>query len=108
MSESYGVSYEVEENTLQKESEYIEQFNFQQYLDKVWTEIAELDAYIQKEEPFKKIKIDEEAAKKDVAYLLVRLARIAHTLTPAMPETAKTILEAIKENKKPDSLFVRK
>lgn len=76
-------------------------------MDSIWADIAALDGFIQKEEPFKKIKVDEDGAKKDVAHLLVQLARIAEQLKPAMPETAQIILDAIKENKKPENLFPR-
>ncbi len=107
MAESYGVSISVEEFSIMTESEYIDRFELQMHLDKVWAEIGELDEYIQKEEPFKKIKIDEEGAQKDVSYLLERLVGIAERLSPFMPETSKTILDAIKVNKKPDNLFNR-
>ena len=103
MSETYGVALtEIEQATPQ-----IEGSELQQYLDGVWAKIAELDGFIQKEEPFKKIKVDEVAAKSDVTHLLVALARIAQELAPALPQTAEIILGAIRENKKPENLFAR-
>ncbi len=106
MSESYGITHDHVEFE-EKENIYMENYNFHQYMDKVWSNIGELDAYIQKEEPFKKIKVDEEAAKKDVRDLLTRLHLIAHSLKIAMPETAEKIKQAIRENKKPENLFPR-
>ncbi len=85
----------------------ISDFNFQSALDSIWVHIGELDAFIQREEPFKKIKIDEDAAKSDVVYLLLELEKIATELAPFIPSTSATILQALKENKKPENLFAR-
>ena len=106
MSETYGVSIPTLVTPL-KENEYIKHFHLHQYMDKIWADIADLDGYIQTEEPFKKIKVDEIAAKKDVSYLLSRLDMIAHALSIAMPHTAEIILNAIRDNKKPENLFPR-
>ena len=103
MAESYGVVFKAEE----KENVYLENFQFQQYMDKVWAEIQSLDEYIQETEPFKKIKTSEEEAKSDVAHLLTRLHLIAKYLRPVMPDTSTIILDAIKANKKPENLFSR-
>ena len=57
---------------------------------------------------FKKIKINEEEAKKDVKYLLVHLYGIALSLEPMIPDTSIKIQNLIKENKKPEApLFPR-
>ena len=75
----------------------------------IWFNIKNLDEYIQKEEPFKKIKIDEEKARKDINYLLFHLYGIASLLEPILPETSQKIKDLIKENKKPEQpLFLRK
>ncbi len=102
MSESYGVSlgdFAIETSTLGE--------TLQRTLDDIWARISNLDLYIQKEEPFKKIKIDEVGAKKDVEHLLRELCSIANQLTPFMPTTSEVILIAIRENKKPENLFPR-
>lgn len=104
MAETYGSIKHFEEY-LDKDS--IKDFNFQSVMDDIWGNIAHLDEYIQREQPFKKVKIDEEGAKKDVGYLLLHLEGIGGMLQPFMPQTAKTILTAIKENKKPENLFAR-
>ncbi len=85
-------------------------FEFSKAADLIWGKISELDNYIQKEEPFKKIKREElDDAKNDMKYLLVGLAGIAVALTPFMPETAEKIQNLIKENKSPEEpLFLRK
>jgi methionyl-tRNA synthetase len=103
MSETYGVQY----NNETKENIYLENFQFQQATDKIWAEVQVLDEFIQKEQPFKKIKTDEGSAKKDVFFLLSQLSLIATHLQPFMPETSKIIQEAVKANKKPENLFKR-
>lgn len=102
MSETYGVSLSgsaIEMSTLGE--------TLQRTLDDIWVRISNLDLYIQKEEPFKKIKIDEVGAKQDVEHLLKELHSVASQLTPFMPTTAEAILQAIKENRKPENLFPR-
>jgi methionyl-tRNA synthetase len=109
MAEDYGVSLGLNKNFVTKSSPYLNTFNIHQYTNKIWAEIQELDEYIQKEQPFKKIKINEDEAKNDLKFLISRLNKIAVDLKPIMPETSKKILKAIKENKKPDEpLFPRK
>lgn len=82
-------------------------YNFQAALDEIWKKIGALDEYIQREEPFKKIKVNEVEAKKDVAYLLSHLLRISYELEPAMPTTSFNIRDAVLSNKKPENLFKR-
>ncbi len=106
MSESYGLPHKSQPREYFDE-ETISNFNQQATLTKIWTEISSLDEYIQKEEPFKKIKVDKVAAAKDIDYLLSGLENIAGQLTIFMPESAELILRAIADNKKPDNLFPR-
>ena len=77
-------------------------------MDNVWANIKHWDEYIQKKEPFKKIKVDEEGAKKDIEDLLLGLQIIADDLYPVMPETSEKIQNTINENKMPETLFPRK
>lgn len=92
--------------------EYLIQYEMQKASDLIWEHIGKADTYIQETEPFKKIKsndnAEKEAAKKDIEKLVKHLSLIAMHLVPFMPETAKKIQQAIKENKKPDVLFPRK
>jgi len=112
MSESYlDAPVECPEHQMedeQKHCEIIDRYNFNEALNKIWSEISEIDSYIQKEEPFKKIKVDEVGAKEDVQHMVHGLWHIAFLLEPLMPETAEKIKTAIKENKKPETLFERK
>ncbi|HEC33064.1 MAG TPA: methionine--tRNA ligase [Candidatus Kaiserbacteria bacterium] len=85
----------------------LDSFRIDDVTNDIWDGIRYLDEYIQKEEPFKKIKVDEEAAKKDIVHLLIHLRAIAARLEPFMPESSEKILSAIKSNKKPENLFPR-
>ncbi len=85
----------------------IEQYEIQKTADIIWKRIGELDAYVQKTQPFKTIKEDEDKAKKDIVYLVNGLMGVAHMLMPFLPETAEKIKKAIAENKAPEPLFVR-
>lgn len=102
MAETYGVSL----SEFHDEQGLVDE-TIQKTLDEVWARVGNLDVYIQREEPFKKIKVDEDAAKKDVLHLLTELWGIAKQLTPFMPKTSEAILTAIRENKKPENLFPR-
>ncbi len=102
MAETYGVSLTEFHDEQVSIGETI-----QKSLDDVWARVGNLDVYIQREEPFKKIKIDESGAKKDVVHLLTELWGIAKQLNSFMPATSEVILIAIRENKKPENLFPR-
>jgi methionyl-tRNA synthetase len=106
MSETYGVAHTIRFNEY-LDAESIIDGNLQKALDDIWVHIGEMDAFIQREEPFKKIKVDPEKAKEDVEYLLTHLEGIAGQLRPFMPHTSETILNAIRDNKKPENLFPR-
>ncbi|MDP2705251.1 MAG: methionine--tRNA ligase [Patescibacteria group bacterium] len=88
----------------------INSFDLKGAMDFIWAaHIMYDDAYIQKEEPFKKIKTDPEKAKIDIEFLLTDLFTIANHLSSFMPETSKKILSLLKENKAPETpLFLRK
>ena len=86
-----------------------ETYDIAKAADYVWKKIGELDQFIQKTEPFKVVKVDEEVGKKIISQMVVELYEIARMLNPLMPETNVTIKNLIKENKKPErSLFPRK
>ncbi len=107
MSEAYNVPYQgpwIQECITVN---HLDDCNLAEAMNLIWRDIQLCDAFIQDKEPFKKIKVDEAGAKADVHELLRRLECIASMLEPFMPETAKTVLAAIKENKKPENLFGR-
>jgi methionyl-tRNA synthetase len=100
----------LEEETLTKEfTQPVEMFRFVEALDFVFGMVGEGDVYMTSTEPYKKIKIQEgkEQAIKDIEKLVRILAKIAVHLAPSMPTTAQIILDAIRENKKPENLFPR-
>jgi methionyl-tRNA synthetase len=112
MAVTYGVKLREEE----LKTEYytnpipdLENFDINKFVNSIWLNVKHLDEYIQKNEPFKKIKINKEEAEKDVHYLLFHLYGIALALEPILPETSFKIQELIKTNKKPEKpLFLRK
>jgi methionyl-tRNA synthetase len=90
-------------------NESMDKFDIKLMMDLTWHFISDLDEYIQKEEPFKVIKIDENAGKEHIKLLVQKLSIIAKRLIPVMPETAEKILHYIEINKKPETpLFLRK
>lgn len=89
-------------------NELFDRFEIGKELDGVWEAISAIDKDIQEREPFKKIKVNPEEAKKDIELFLGRLYEIALRLEPFLPETSQKIQEAIRENKMPEALFPRK
>ncbi|MFT5359594.1 MAG: methionyl-tRNA synthetase [Candidatus Paceibacteria bacterium] len=87
----------------------MESYNYNSSLDFIWKEIGEMDEFIAKEQPFKKIKVNEEEAKEDLAKLLLNLWYVAILLEPFLPETAEKIQQHLVELKMPEEpLFLRK
>ena len=79
-------------------AEYMETAQIQQAAEVIWRQARKADQYIQEKEPFKLIKTDPEAAKKDILILLRELWLIARLLEPFLPETSVHIINAIKSN----------
>lgn len=84
-----------EYRTQNTDSMYLNMYQLQKAMDEIWTKIQECDQYIQKEEPFNKIKTDEVGAKKDIEHLLGQLHQIALNLQPFLPKTSGKILQAL-------------
>lgn len=112
MSSSYGVKLTGEElnlNYFKEKKEDLENFDIHKFMNFIWECMSSLDAYIQKNEPFKKIKINKEEGELDVHYLLLHLYKAALAIEPMLPETSLKIQDLIKQNKKPETpLFLRK
>jgi methionyl-tRNA synthetase len=88
---------------------FFEKFDIKQAMDFIWSEIGDLDKFIQTTEPFKVVKVDEKKGKELISDMVVRLYTIARMLNPVMPETNILLKKLIKENKKPEKpLFLRK
>jgi methionyl-tRNA synthetase len=112
-----AVSYEVSFEALPEASEslslavakHIENFELNRAMDEIWKMIATLDTFIQKNEPFKKIKIDREGAHADIRFLLSGLSDIVGVLKPFLPATAEAISDCLKNKKVPEKpLFMRR
>lgn len=88
---------------------HLEKYEVSKATDYVWAEIAEMDKYIQTNQPFKVVKTDKVVGQKMIADLVVRLYFVAQMLSPLMSETMGKIKQAIKENAVPAGpLFLRK
>jgi methionyl-tRNA synthetase len=90
-------------------SEYVDAFdNFdvKSAFDYVFKLVKSADLYMQENEPFKVIKVDELRGKEMLENLRVQIYTIARLLNPFIPETSKIIKEIVKQNKMPiKSLF---
>ena len=101
---------EIPEYSIPQEfKDLLSKFEIQKATNLIWDKIRELDEIIQKEEPFKVVKVDLEKGKKMIGELDLKLYTIARMLNPIMPETNVLLKKLIKENKKPEKpLFLRK
>ncbi len=70
-------------------------YKLHQASDVIWEIISDCDSYIQKHEPFKLIKVDHEAAEKQIQHLLGELHHIGLLLNPFMTHTSDEILKAL-------------
>src|SRR3990167_7550906 len=112
MSEVYQVSSQLTEVRLQSiPPEYqcaMESYRYNDAMDVIWENIRDADLRITETEPFKLVKTDAEAGKKIITELMRSLAEIAQLLTPLMPATSEAIQTAIRSNRPPAPLFMRK
>jgi methionyl-tRNA synthetase len=70
--------------------------------------VGELDALIQRTEPFKVVKVDKEKGVELIVATVHELAIIATLLKPFLPKTSAMILELVREHKMPETpLFGR-
>lgn len=83
-------------------------FECNKAMEYIWGRIQVLDQRIEKEEPFRVVKNDEEKGKRLIAELATELYWIARMLNPFLPATNEKLKQAIKANKKPENLFPRK
>jgi methionyl-tRNA synthetase len=89
--------------------EYLENFEINKACDFIWSQISEMDKYIQENQPFKVIKTNKEKGQKMISDLIVKLYSVAKMLNPILPETSLKIEELVKQNKTPEKpLFARK
>lgn len=90
-------------------SDHAESFDFNKVMNEIWRLVGDLDSFIAKEEPYRKVKTDPESAHKDLKYVAEEISRLAYSLYPFMPETAEKIQSCLTEVKVPGQpLFARK
>lgn len=69
---------------------------------------ADADEYMQSNQPFKVVKVDEAKGKEMLEHLRSQVYLVARLLNPFMPIASETIKKIIKENKMPEKpLFPR-
>ncbi len=92
-------------------TEKLDAYRPDEALNLIFEHVGKGDLYIQETLPFKKIKSEvaseREEGKEVIAKLVQHIYRIAEHLTIFMPETAEKIMEAVRTNKKPETLFAR-
>lgn len=87
--------------------EPITDFNFNEAMDAIWARMSAIDERVTAEKPFALVKTDAEAGQRLIAELVRELHQIGMSLRPYLPSTAEKIIQAVKENKKPENLFPR-
>jgi methionyl-tRNA synthetase len=97
---------------LQKEhtefAKSMENYDVMNAMNYIWKLIAEADNYMQTEQPFKTVKVDEEKGREQLEFLREKVYTIARLLNPFMPTTSEMIKDIIKKNKMPEKpLFPR-
>lgn len=102
----------TEEDLESAYQEKLDRYAINEAIDLVFEHIQKADSYMQEAQPWKAIKStnpdEKEAAEEDIEKLVRHLYKIARHLEPFMPETAEKIKKAVRENKMPEALFVRK
>ena len=92
-------------------TEKIDMYRLDEAMNLIFEHIQKGDLHIQEALPFKKVKSEDqkevEEGKEIITKLVAHVYRIAEHLLPFIPETAEKIKVAVKENKKPETLFAR-
>lgn len=88
-----------------------DEYRMDEAFNLIFEHIGKGDLNIQETQPFKMLKSDDlkvvEEGKAIIERLVRHIYRIAEHLVPLMPETAEKIKQAVRENKKPETLFAR-
>ncbi|KND51592.1 MAG: methionyl-tRNA synthetase [Parcubacteria bacterium C7867-007] len=103
---------EITEEDLRVEDAFlahIDAFQFQMAMDLVFEHISKGDEYMTENEPYKKVKdpATEAEARAMIENLVHHVVKVAVHLQTVMPETAESILSAVRTNRKPENLFPR-
>lgn len=82
-------------------------YRFNDAMDRIWSRVSDIDQAVAEQRPFEVVKTDPEAGRAMITMLVQKLYVIGTVLRPYMPATSEKILQAVKENKKPENLFPR-
>ncbi len=82
-------------------------FEYHVAMDRIWGMIGAIDERMTSEAPFKLVKTDPEAGKRIITDMVQGVYTIACLLRPFMPSTAEKIADAVRANKKPETMFPR-
>ncbi|MDO8510352.1 MAG: methionine--tRNA ligase [bacterium] len=88
--------------------EFLEGYTFNRAADVVWELVQRTDKRIQERQPFKMVKTDPEAGRKEIEFLLGELSAIGRFLAPFLPGTSRKILALLQNPRQPEPLFLRK
>ncbi len=102
----------ISEQPLEKGfTDILDIYRIDEAMNTIFEHIQKGDLTIQETTPFKKVKSENpeevKAGKEIIEKLVKHVYRIAEHLVPFMPETAEKIKQAVRENKKPETLFAR-
>lgn len=88
--------------------QYLKRYAISEAVEEIWRLLANIDLHITTTEPYKKIKENPTQALADIELAVKSLWKASKWMESFIPDTSQRIQEAIKENKKPASLFPRK
>lgn len=87
--------------------ELFEAYEFNAAMDRIWSRIGVLDERMTVGAPFKLVKSDPEAGRRIIADMVREVYVVGRLLEPFMPKTARIIMDTVRENKKPGTMFPR-
>jgi methionyl-tRNA synthetase len=89
-------------------TESMKNFDVKKAFEAIFEVVSHADEYMQSNQPFKIVKVDEAKGKEMLEHLRTQVYLIARLLNPFMPITSQKIKDIIKENKMPEKpLFPR-
>lgn len=102
-----GYETNASKNSFPDYDNYLDKAEIKNAIDLLWEKMRDMDMYIQKEEPFKKIKTDLPGAIVDMKKLVLELRTIAWRLEPFLPDASEKISTALDKGKELAPLFPR-
>jgi methionyl-tRNA synthetase len=72
----------------------LENYQIKDYIDQIFTYIGQANELVEKEAPFKTVKVDPDSAKLTLSKLASEIRWLAKMLSPIMPESSQKIIEA--------------